>query len=243
MKRIVFTLLLTTALAVPVASHAETYQTNRSGIDFPFFDFGGDRTVTTTQSLGKIDHSRLDRTLIQAVQQDLTDAGYYKGGVDGVWDLATSTALAGYQGSEGYMPTGQLDEQTLMHMGLVMPASDQIASQSRPLANAQSSTVYVVTRDVEPRDTNIFVSGRDYTRLDRSEVVAVQRALADDGYYMAGIDGIWGPKTAKGLRDFQAANNIAATGRLNNQTIAELGLEVNTTGSNVSRIEPASGGW
>lgn len=237
MKRIVFTLLLTTALAVPVASHAETYQTNRSGIDFPFFDFGGDRNVTTTQSLGKIDHSRLDRTLIQAVQQELTDAGYYKGGVDGVWDLATSTALAGFQGSEGYMPTGQLDEQTLMHLGLVMPASDQVSSQTRPLANAQSSTVYVVTRDV-PRDTRV-----GYTGLDRSEVVAVQRALADDGYYTASIDGIWGPKTAKGLRDFQAANNIAATGYLNNQTIAELGLEVNTTGSNVSRIEPASGGW
>ncbi|MGZ9097367.1 MAG: peptidoglycan-binding domain-containing protein [Micavibrio sp.] len=239
MKRIVFTMLLTTALAVPVASHAETYQTNRSGIDFPFFDFGGSRqTVTTTQSLGKIDHSKLDRTLIQAVQQELTEAGYYKGGVDGVWDLATSTALAGFQGSEGYMPTGQLDEQTLMHMGLVMPASDQVASQSRPLANTQSSTVYVVRDITTPRDTRISSVG-----LDRSEVVAVQRALADDGYYTASIDGIWGPKTAKGLRDFQAANNIAATGYLNNQTIAALGLEVNTMDNDVTRIEPASGGW
>ncbi len=242
MKRIFFTLLLTTALAVPVASHAETYQTNRSGFDFPFFDFGGNRTMTTN-SMARIDHSRLSPSLIQAVQQELTDAGYYKGGVDGVWDSATEMALAGYQGSEGFTPTGQLDEQTLAHMGIVMQASDQIASQARPLATTPS-TVYVVTREV-PRTTRTttVISSAEYAGLDRSEVMAVQRSLARNGYYTARIDGIWGPKTAKGVRDFQMANNIPATGRLTNQTIAGLGLEINTIRTDVTRIEPAAGGW
>lgn len=240
MKRIFFTLLLTTALAVPVASHAETYQTNRSGFDFPFFDFGGGSRTMTTNSMARIDHSRLDPSLIQAVQQELTDAGYYKGGVDGVWDSATEMALAGFQGSEGFTPTGQLDEQTLAHMGIVMQASDQIASEARPLARTPS-TVYVVTREV-PRTTTI-ITGREYAGLDRSEVMTVQRSLARNGYYTARVDGIWGPKTAKGVRDFQMANNIPVTGRLTNQTIAGLGLEVNTIGSDVTRIEPAAGGW
>lgn len=239
MKRIFFTLLLTTALAVPVASHAETYQTNRSGFDFPFFDFGGDRTMTTS-SMARIDHSRLDPSLIQAIQQELTDNGFYKGGVDGIWDPATEMALAGFQGSEGLRPTGQLDEVTLAHMGLVIQASDQIASQARPLATTPS-TVYVVTREV-PRTTTI-VSGAEYAGLDRSEVMAVQRSLARNGYYTAKIDGIWGPKTAKGVRDFQMANNIPVTGRLTNQTIAGLGLEINTIRTDVTRIEPAAGGW
>ena len=46
--------------------------------------------------------------------------------------------------------------------------------------------------------------------MTQSNVMALQRALADKGYYKAGIDGIIGGQTLSAARQFALDNNLPA---------------------------------
>ena len=54
---------------------------------------------------------------------------------------------------------------------------------------------------------------------------AAQRALQAKGYYRGAIDGIAGPRTQSGLREFQQDQKIEVTGKLDGETAERLGLE------------------
>lgn len=60
----------------------------------------------------------------------------------------------------------------------------------------------------------------------RSERVReVQAALQEKGYYDGEVDGIPGPRTRAGLREYQRENGLEATGRLNAESERSLGLK------------------
>lgn len=50
----------------------------------------------------------------------------------------------------------------------------------------------------------------------------VQQALKDAGFEPGPVDGILGPRTREALRNFQTANNLQATGEVNQDTLAAL---------------------
>lgn len=50
----------------------------------------------------------------------------------------------------------------------------------------------------------------------------IQAALKNAGFYDGAIDGKIGPKSKKAIKDFQAANNLAADGKVGKQTWAKL---------------------
>jgi hypothetical protein len=79
---------------------------------------------------------------------------------------------------------------------------------------------------------------------DRSLVRSVQQALNEDGYNAGPVDGIIGPRTSGALREFQDANGMPPTGRINSATVAALGIaqphESSITGSNVTPYRSAS---
>lgn len=52
----------------------------------------------------------------------------------------------------------------------------------------------------------------------------VQQTLQDKGVEAGPIDGIWGPKTSAGVRQFQQQQNLQTTGQLNAQTLDALGI-------------------
>jgi len=56
-------------------------------------------------------------------------------------------------------------------------------------------------------------------------VKAVQQALKDKGHDPGDVDGKMGPKTQAALRDFQKAQGMQATGRIDNKTMQSLGVE------------------
>lgn len=66
-----------------------------------------------------------------------------------------------------------------------------------------------------------------------------QRALADRGFDPGVADGIWGPQTARAARDFQRANDLAVTGRLDART--STALREGTTGRTERRPEATGG--
>lgn len=61
-------------------------------------------------------------------------------------------------------------------------------------------------------------------KLAKSDVTQVQEALNKSGYDVGAVDGVWGPSTESALRDFQQAKGLEASGKLNRDTVAGLGL-------------------
>lgn len=69
----------------------------------------------------------------------------------------------------------------------------------------------------------------------------IQQALSSRGFNPGTIDGLWGKRSANALRDFQKANGLAATGKIDDATTAALFLEYpelrSKTGKPPDRIE------
>jgi peptidoglycan hydrolase-like protein with peptidoglycan-binding domain len=72
----------------------------------------GQASATGTQT------SELSPDMIRKVQQNLRQAGLYKGRVDGVWGPRTEAAVRDYQQQHNLNASGQLDQQTLDAMNL-----------------------------------------------------------------------------------------------------------------------------
>lgn len=69
-------------------------------------------------------------------------------------------------------------------------------------------------------------------------VRAAQQALKDKGHDPGPIDGKMGPKTQAALKDFQKAQGLKETGRLDNETMAK--LEVKTGAADTGTTPAAS---
>lgn len=60
--------------------------------------------------------------------------------------------------------------------------------------------------------------------IDRGDVKKVQESLRDKGYYTAPVDGVLGPQTREGIRQYQKSENLPVTGRLDAETAGKLGV-------------------
>jgi len=58
----------------------------------------------------------------------------------------------------------------------------------------------------------------------KDEIMKAQQALKDKGMYMGAVDGMMNADTQKALRDYQQKNNLKASGTLDTETMASLGL-------------------
>ncbi|MBU8545920.1 MULTISPECIES: peptidoglycan-binding domain-containing protein [Roseomonadaceae] len=66
-----------------------------------------------------------------------------------------------------------------------------------------------------------------------------QRALTARGFNAGGADGIMGPRTSQAASDFQRANNLEVTGRLDSATLSALNVGAGRTGMRgASRANP-----
>jgi peptidoglycan hydrolase-like protein with peptidoglycan-binding domain len=61
--------------------------------------------------------------------------------------------------------------------------------------------------------------------LSQGKIRQVQQALDKDGFSTGRTDGRWGPKTENAVKQFQQSKQIQANGRLDQQTVADLGLD------------------
>jgi peptidoglycan hydrolase-like protein with peptidoglycan-binding domain len=115
MTRLVYTVLLATALSVVATS-----------------------AIAAEQSAKPVTHHHMmahhnvmvhnDTKDIQGLQQTLRDSGFYKGTVTGKWDDSTAKALASYQASKGMPATGTLDETTAKRLGLHAMAREKVGA-------------------------------------------------------------------------------------------------------------------
>jgi peptidoglycan hydrolase-like protein with peptidoglycan-binding domain len=61
--------------------------------------------------------------------------------------------------------------------------------------------------------------------LSQGKIRQVQQALDKDGFSTGRADGHWGPKTENAVKQFQQSKQIQANGQLDEQTVADLGLD------------------
>lgn len=62
-------------------------------------------------------------------------------------------------------------------------------------------------------------------QIDQNTARQVQQQLQNQGYDVGQVDGRWGNKSRQALLNFQRDQNIRATGRPDQQTMAALGIE------------------
>jgi peptidoglycan hydrolase-like protein with peptidoglycan-binding domain len=70
------------------------------------------------------------------------------------------------------------------------------------------------------------------------QVKTVQQALKDKGHDPGDVDGKLGPKTQQAIRDYQQKEGLKATGRLDTETAAKLGVQAKADTS--SATSPAA---
>jgi peptidoglycan hydrolase-like protein with peptidoglycan-binding domain len=133
----------------------------------------------------------VDSGTVREVQRMLNQRGFDRLGVDGMMGPRTQAAVREFQRSQRLEPTGQLNRQTLIALGL-----------QRPDVSAPST---------EPR-------------YSASVVRRVQQTLTHRGFKAGPVDGQLHAATQAALRQFQKSENLEDTGRLNDRTLAALGI-------------------
>ena len=146
----------------------------------------------------------VDGNMVSKVQQTLTSRGFATA-VDGQMGPQTRAALTRFQRAEKLEPTGQLNRQTLVALGLQKPDNAATVDESY-----SRDTVRTVQRTLNSRGGRARAAPRkQHTRPD----------------------GSLNPRTEQALKEFQKSENLEDSGRLNRRTLAALGVRENEPAS------------
>jgi peptidoglycan hydrolase-like protein with peptidoglycan-binding domain len=118
---------------------------------------------------------------------------------------------------------------------------DKTKDAAETVKDKTKSTVEKVkdkTRDMKDRVTGHKSEGtEDHHRTSmkngarEGEIMSLQQALKDKGHDPGAIDGRMGPHTRTALKSYQKAEGLKATGRLDTDTRAKLGITTSSTRS------------
>lgn len=151
-----------------------------------------DQSQYTTLNLGDTSAA------VQALQQRLKDLGYFTGGVSGVFDAETQTAVKRFEQTYGIMQTG-----------IATPAfQSKLFSSDAPIYGSEAYDTAVVSQ---------------YTTLQRgavgSSVYALQHRLKELGYPITDLSGVYDESTENAVKLF------AESYGLKSQSVAYIALQ------------------
>jgi peptidoglycan hydrolase-like protein with peptidoglycan-binding domain len=146
------------------------------------------------------------------VQQRLADLGFFFGTPNGIFGPRSRQALREFKSANGL---GTDDHWNANIQARLFDLHAQRKAERRA--------------DTEPRET-ARVPRTSYgpparpllDPLDRADAARLQRRLADLGFFVAEIDGVWGLGSRAALRDFKIANGLTADDLWDAQTEAAL---------------------
>lgn len=152
---------------------------------------------------------------VVAVQNAILRNGFtLRGGATGKFDARTRSVLRTFQRVVGLKVTGVVDAATARVLKITS------ATEAVPASPAPAATPVAAQPSSGPFITKLPKRGSG-----SKNVVIVQKALMAAGVRVAGgADGIFGAATARAISSFQKAQNIKATGRLDQQTAIALGV-------------------
>ena len=165
---------------------------------------------------------------VVALQTAIMRNGFsLKGGASGKFDRRTRLVLRNFQKVVGLKVTGKVDAATAgvlkLNVATTTVAPATTAAPAPTVPPAPAPTVAPVAYALNPAALPI--------RGNRGEaVLALQKALVAAGLQVrGGVDGIFGSGTTQTLAAFQSAKGLPATGILDANTAAALGLIAPTT--------------
>lgn len=172
----------------------------------------------------------------------------------GIATMATVAGCSSYKATDKILRSNErVIQQTRVHqqpsvirrVPVAVPQPAQIVTATPPpsidLRSARVNSTQVVepivretTRVVQPQARVVFVENPTTTvvtgerinvrLLSPVKIRQLQRALATKGYYRAGVDGIFGIRTAQALAAYQ--RSVGSTGPVTAQTLESLGIRL-----------------
>lgn len=212
---------------------------------------------------------------VQQAQETLKEQGFYFGQITGEKNADTTAAIRRFQIRNGLQVTGELNEETLRALNsnsaatvqAATPAPTQNEGRAEPEQNddlrdeappptAPISPAPPRTREIYPAPSvgpsNDVFGETPYAtappRLQRQVLFGVETNLRRRGLYRGPLDGAFGPELELALRTYQSRIGLIATGRLDMDTLASLGLLPGQTPPHLPRRRypsegPVRGEW
>lgn len=142
---------------------------------------------------------------VRTLQQALTELGFYKGSIDGVFSAGTLSAMKAFQ-----------DKNKLRATGVATPEIQQLIYEKRP-RNAGNKLVNL--KILPP------ISGYPMQQGDMGDaVMQLNRNLIELGHYTGTATNEYTAKTTNAVKAFQKAHSIKQTGKVDEFTL----LAINT---------------
>jgi peptidoglycan hydrolase-like protein with peptidoglycan-binding domain len=156
---------------------------------------------------------RANKDQVVAAQTKLKSKGLYSGEASGKLDPETRASIKSYQKDNGLAATGTLNRATLEKMGIALTDQQKaIPASESSYASAKSNR----SGGDKPART-IF-------RATKEQIMEAQKLLRGGGMYAGSETGKLDDPTRDGLKKYQEANGLRATGTLNQQTLEKMGI-------------------
>jgi peptidoglycan hydrolase-like protein with peptidoglycan-binding domain len=172
------------------------------------------RPTTATQAAAPAaaaaSQSAMAPDMVRDIQRTLATKGYAVGAVDGVYGESTQSALQRFQREHSLQASGQIDSQTLAALGLTGQTATAAPSQPQYTPTTRRGGQ---TSMAEPQQ-----------KVSPNMVRDIQQGLENRGYKVGKVDGVWGRQTRQALLTFQKDQNLRASGRIDERTLAALNI-------------------
>ena len=175
---------------------------------------------------------------VVALQTAIMRNGFsLKGGASGTFDKRTRLVLRTFQKVVGLKVTGKVDAETARVLKL-----DVATTTVAPATTAAPTTTVAPAPTVAPITYALNPAALPIRGHRGQAVLAVQKALVAAGFQVrGGVDGMFGSGTTQTIASFQSTKGLPATGILDANTAAALGLiaPVTTTVAPAPTAAPA----
>ncbi|PZU99902.1 MAG: hypothetical protein DCE90_01020 [Pseudanabaena sp.] len=173
----------------------------------------GSRTIAALESdSGKAIALPSGSKNVESLQRLLAQRGFYKGTFDGIMGPQTRMAIIDAQKNYGLVTDGIAGAQTLA--ALESGSASKITTTSRNRINAEETTTEANSKNTPKVD---------------QDVIALQKLLADRGFYKGSLDGLKGAQTTEAIAEAQRAYGLTVDGIAGSQTLAALQRNVRPT--------------
>ena len=116
--------------------------------------------------------------------------------------------------------------------------SQQMNQMNSPGQSAQNSQARNGQQSQNRRQAENIIRP---SQLSHRQVRQIQQALNKKGFDSKHVDGVWGRDTVDALNNFQKKNHLQGHGELTQQTLAQLGVNVNSNAQQGSATTGAGG--
>jgi peptidoglycan hydrolase-like protein with peptidoglycan-binding domain len=143
--------------------------------------------------------------LVRQVQASLAKLNLYSGPVDGLTGPQTGQAIAAYQKSVDLPASGHIDGFLLKRLGIL----DGTAPANIPAPAPRPEIDAATTQSVSPD-------------ADKARIIKIQAGLKAFGNDGIELDGMLGPKTTAGIREFQSLFGLPVNGQPDAETYSKM---------------------